>query len=336
MTYQKKAQVEVSFNWVFILIAGAVILFFFLRLITTEMDITETATQQRTVARMSSLLTAIQQNPDSISIRDQLNQEIQFECSAGNHEYGIPGSSARNSLPHQLIFTPEIIGNSRPIAWVRSFDTPFPVAPILYLTDPHTHYVFLKDGDSGYIVEKYYELLPDNMTKSLISASDIGSLSQDYRRYIIIAHENIEESSLNGIDNRIRNTNEYIIKLGNDEELTFQDTQRESQKIEGLSEDAIIGAIISGNKELFECTMTKILEQIRITTEINLMRVIKIHEAYPAGSSCKPLYSNILQNAFDDLVQVAQDENYLKIRTKEGIIRARNNNLLSAGCATIY
>ena len=342
---QKKAQIEVSFNWIFVLIAGAAILFFFIRVIDSEMDFGREATLSRAVNRMNSVMTALAQNPDSVSMQDRINYQIQFYCTIEGHSYGIEGARATQSLPHQLIFSPEIIGNSKLIAWVKTYDAPFPVGSMLYLTDEATQYVFIED-ENPQKMRQYFELFPNNISKILTTLDEFTAKGdQGYERYILIILEDAVEQgfSLGAGNARFAAKIPYIVSIDEPNEINFYEfgeyntlllSNRENRGY--FTQEQKIGAIITGHPDLYDCTMNKALEQTRITANINEARIQLLHDAYPEAHSCKQMYSLISQNLFIDMANSAKNEDFENLNAKYASIRSLNNQMLRTGCVTIY
>lgn len=345
----KKAQIEVSFNWVFVLIAGAIILFFFVRVITTETELTQTASQTRAASRMNAVITALQQNPDSVSVQDRINYEIQFYCDIEGQSYNLKNSNTKQYLPHQIVFSPEIIGESKLITWVRTFKAPMPVASVLYLTDEQTKYVFLTDGlDNNDLIEHYYNLFPDNISKELTDFNTFKSSNDEgYRQYIVILSEHVAKDNAVFSDRRMLSKVKFL-SINNNGEIKFYELGKTGQNEylgffhdEGITtkyyftEESIIGAIITGDPVIYECIMNKVLDQVRIIADINVERLKLMHDDFPDGV-CKARYSTITQNHFGYLSQHAKSKDYPGLNEAFSKIEESNRQINQAGCPVLY
>ena len=341
MKHKKKAQIEISFNWVFVLIAGAAILFFFIRIISSEIGISEDVSVRRAVQQMNSVMTALQQNPDSVRVEDAINYNINFECTIEGHVYGI--RNARQPLPHQVIFTPDRIGDSRLIAWVRMINAPFPVTSSLYLTDELTKYVFLSDYDNvnNNNVRKYYDLFPDEISKEYISFQEFrGRQHEGYENYILIMNKDLDDG-FSFQDRRIRDRLSQMIVI-NQNKIEFYELQTfpetipvQVKELDYFTDELAIGAIITGNYALYECVLEKILEQTRIAADINKERIASIYDAYE-GHRCDINYGTIVQSYFGNLSNAARNQDFQEIRINIDAIRRVNNDIIRAGCVQIY
>jgi hypothetical protein len=345
----KKAQIEVSFNWVFVLIAGAIILFFFVRVITSETEITQTASHTRAANRMNAVITALQQNPDSVSVQDRINYEIQFYCNIEGQSYDLKGSNTKQYLPHQIVFAPEIIGESKLITWVRTFKAPMPIASVLYITDEQTKYVFITDGaDNTNLIENYYNLFPDNISKELTTLSNfINSKDTGYRQYIVIINQNVATAENFGFDDKKLLSKVKFLSVNNNKEIKFYKIINDANTLtqinnngnnngKSFTEESIIGAIITGDLDIYECIMDKVLEQVRIIADINVDRIKLMHNQYLDGESCKGRYSAITQKHFEDLSDYAKYKNYAGLNSQLTVIEELNRQITQAGCPVLY
>ena len=64
-----KAQLEIQFNWIFVLIVGTVLLVFFFSLIGSQSKSSEQGVAINLAQRMKSILSATEQQPGTVKIR---------------------------------------------------------------------------------------------------------------------------------------------------------------------------------------------------------------------------------------------------------------------------
>jgi len=334
MKTSKKAQVEISFNWVFVLIAGAAILFIFLRIIGTETEFAQTATQRRAIHDMTSLLTVLQQNPDSISNEKRINYLLEFNCNTEGHSYGIQGATNPARLPHQIIFSPKTVGEARIVTWVKTLRTPYPVSSILYLTDHETMYIFLKDA--GQTAENYYDLFPEEIPKTLTTANNLNDYEDEGHRNIIIIKNTDANINYNLIKNNLDTRKiTHVVSINNNNEVKFINIQNtnEEKNFGSLTEELVIGAIITGNPNLFNCTLNKALDQTRIITDLMLERTKLLNTAY-GSNPCNTYYSSINQKTFQDLSNAARNKQPIYGHVQD--IKNLNDRILRTNCVPIY
>ncbi|MFP4567924.1 MAG: hypothetical protein ACLFN8_03185 [Candidatus Woesearchaeota archaeon] len=343
----KKAQLEVSFNWVFVLIAGAAILFFFLRVINTEIDTTDRFTETRATARMNTILTTIGQSPDMVNTNYNLNYEINFECTIEGHTYGI--RQTNQQIPTQIVYSPKTIGNSKLIYWTQIINAPYPVDTALYLTDENTKYVFLKSNTPESNIQHYYNLFPEELSKEFIEIQDFKTRGdEDYRQYILITtDENVAEGWFDFSEHRqIAQKINYVIQIKETpNKILFRElkpgfaalqTESDSEQREYFLEEDVIGAIITGNPQLYDCARDNALNQIRIATDINLDRIKLIQQEYEESSNCYNRFGIATQNYFKAMSNATQTKDYDELKDKYSDIKSLNELLIQTSCITIY
>ena len=83
MTVSKKGQLTLSFNWIFVMVAGAVILLFFVGLIVKQKDSSEQKLNFDVVNILESILvgsTVSEQTINTIDTSGISSMELFFEC----------------------------------------------------------------------------------------------------------------------------------------------------------------------------------------------------------------------------------------------------------------
>ena len=124
----KQGQVEVTFNWVYVLIAGAVILLFFIGLVVRQKAVSEEQLSIEVVRIMESIFTGAgvsEKTKNFIDISGLAEYTLYFGCSNEVGEYGILGTSARAENAIDPFFAPKEIKASQLIVWSLPYRLPF-------------------------------------------------------------------------------------------------------------------------------------------------------------------------------------------------------------------
>src|SRR3989338_3659037 len=88
----KQAQIEVTFNWIYILIAGTVILLFFIGIAMKQKLSSEQQLSGDIVRTLQSIFTAAsvsEKTKNTIDISGLQDYTFYFRCQEGTSEYGI-------------------------------------------------------------------------------------------------------------------------------------------------------------------------------------------------------------------------------------------------------
>ncbi len=179
MKHYRKGQIEITFNWVYILIAGAVILLFFVSLIVKQKEISEERLAEDVVRVMESIFTGAQvseKTKSSLPLGGLSERDLYFRCEDAVGEYGIKGLPARTQNSLDPLFAPKEVTGTRLILWSLPYFLPFKITDFLFLTSDKHHYVFVGAG-SGFS-DQFVEGALDSDPKLSISVQKVNLLSE--------------------------------------------------------------------------------------------------------------------------------------------------------------
>ncbi len=151
----KKAQMEVTFNWVYILIAGTVILLFFVGLVTRQKTISEERLSGEVVDVMSSILVGAgvsEKTKNFIDASGLADYTLYFQCVDGVSEFGIKDQPARTQNSIDPLFAPKEIMSSRIVTWSLPYAMPFKVMDFLFVI-PSTIKYYIMGNDAEFVKE---------------------------------------------------------------------------------------------------------------------------------------------------------------------------------------
>ncbi len=281
---KNKGQVEISFNWIFVLIAGGLILFFFITFIVNQREASMEELGRRVQDRFDSIFTIIQQTPDSVQSFDHIATELEFMCEEGVQSYMVRGSSAVTFIDSQIIFSPRYIGDSRLVAWTRNFRGPYPVTPVLYLSDDRNMFYFIDDGENGF-VRDLFNRFPDAFQKELIREDNPGLEDKGYDFYTII----FSDDSRSEFDVTLLPDDSYtrirINVTGRHGDVPYgevRDGVDEDVVVEFVGYEMALGAAVIGDANLFECSKDRLLQRYAASNEVQIKRVHELWGGYQA------------------------------------------------------
>src|SRR3990167_9224883 len=124
----KRGQIELTFNWVYILIAGTVILLFFVGLVARQKVVSEERLSGEVVEVMGSILAGAgvsEKTKNFIDASGLADYTLYFQCLEGISEFGIKDKPARMQNSIDPIFAPGEIQSSRIVTWSLPYTLPF-------------------------------------------------------------------------------------------------------------------------------------------------------------------------------------------------------------------
>ena len=353
---QKKGAIEVSFNWIFIMIAGAAILLFFISLVQTQREKSEinialtVKTELKSILTGATLSEARQLDIDLPKIHLKFICEY-YDCDTFDtsdnpscySQYEIGETGINEQTPSQILFAPSEITGKKILAWTLAWNVPFYVTNLLYVTGTNVKYIFVNDGDNSIRV---YNEFPEKTNKFLLSADDIQYEDSEGNNNFKFIFTNIEPGSviiseeildatkpenINAIkiNSNLKQINFYKIENGF---FVFEDA------ISYLTDAEIYAAIFSDNIDFYSCNMQKSFNRLYLITKVLVGRSNKLYNDPETPARCKGLYdtlTNGLANIEMDS-KIFSDMSIRNINTAMNYLQNANLGTQETSCALIY
>jgi len=354
----RKGQIEISFNWIFILLAGGAILLFFTFVIIKSTNSSQQENQAALTKKMDSLLASIETNPSTIKDVGYIATRLSFSCNAEIHEFYAESSSVRSQLESELIYSPEQIGNSHIIAWTIPLNAPYKVSNILLLSDEKTLYVFSNNVKEDLILK-----FPTQFSKTIKANEQIDSISDTgYEKYVVVIPQSVNTDSLSFAPSLRKKGKLTVVKIPDKGEIVMQprnatkgvveyyeyeNGEVSNSKLKKIGESSFVtlpllyGAIISANPSLYNCSTSKVLKRIRSADNLNKIRLEDLRGKYVSDPSsyCSVLYLKAINSitskisALDNFYQASGRENFSQ---NYNDLVTTNDQLLVSNCPTIF
>lgn len=335
---RRRAAIQVQFTWIFALVAGAVILLFFVMFIGKWVKSSEQTFCADVREQLTTVFAGAQTSLGTMNNISIPNLDIQFDCTG----YNLP---CRESFGNNIIFSPERIQGHALITYALGWDMPYRSANMFYLTQPEARYIFIKPG-----VNEFYDLMPDAVNKELVSKGDAADLKKQNSPHVrvVVQHSastlDLDIGALNSLDDDVLSVIGIEIGTELNKVTYFEQDSEGSQKFnptatfEVVGEEALLGAVFSGNSELFECTLNRALERYQYVTEVYLYRADNLTSAN-LPKTCTDRYKDAfdkLDELLGDILTYASSGSPGSITTRIEEISALNNQLKLFSCPTLY
>lgn len=256
MTRTSRGQISLQFNWIFVLIIGAVILAFFLTVINNQEKRADAEQATELVKTVDNVFTAISTNPDTVETFTMSEADIRFDCEPGLSQYYIQGAGPVDTS-NQAIFVPSEMEGKEVTMWTQTWHAPFPVMVVTHLASDRMTFLIVNDTSTT-IEERLYREMPDEFDKHLVTETQLeGVSSTGYDRYVIITtDDNLLVPSAIEDKARIR----VIKSLSGGEfpkgKITFKHDGA-SEVREYVTEPMLWGALFTEDAETYNCTVEK-------------------------------------------------------------------------------
>lgn len=326
----KKGVISVQFNWVFILIAGVLILLFFGSLVLNLKKSSDITIANTIITNMQTIITGAEVSVRTINPITIPDKEIKFSCDSISI-----GDIRKDITKNKIVFAPEVIKGRTLLAWALDWNTPYHVTNFLYLTTPNIKYVFIKPLNPG--VEELFDSLPDKINKKKEELSDI----KDTGNYFKLVFFDEQNPDVPPYLDSVSNNRVSAISINPDSnEIEFYKKRGDKFKSTGtanyLGDPMILGAMFSGNFEDYKCNVEKAFNKLGIVSMVYEKRTDNLIELYP-GSSCISYYDPGLFSEIADRSKAKiTSDSVNSIKSIINNIKINNENLQSYSCPTMY
>ncbi|MBA3064130.1 hypothetical protein FP803_01700, partial [Candidatus Woesearchaeota archaeon] len=246
----KKGVISIQFNWVFILIAGVLILLFFGSLVFKGREASDTSIAGTILTNMQTILTGAEVSVRTINQIKIPNKEIKFNC-----DKIFVGDIDDDITKNKIIFAPEVIKGRTLLTWALDWNAPYHVTNFLYLTTPDIKYIFIEPLNDE--EEELFNMLPDGINKK--KEEDISNIKDTGNNFKLVFFDvsdpnvppnlgsvpdkRVSAISINSDSNEI----EFYSKRGNE----FKSTGTADY----LGNPLVLGAMFSGSRDDYVCNV---------------------------------------------------------------------------------
>ncbi len=271
----KKGVIEVQFNWIFILIAGALILGFFGAVIMRSRPIAEDMLAEPILTSMNAIITSTGISTRTAMFVEIPEEKISFSCerfSVGAFSQPIPETN--------IVFAPSETEGSFLIAWAFDFNIPHHITNFLFITSPDKRYVFL-DPSNSQEVQRIYDLIPSHVRKQKFSTQHFSVDGSSETRIVFFSSAGMPSGIQHDVQDGIS-----AIRVDTSSNKVYFYERTDSGIVEKEADyfgDAmLLGAVFSQDFEDYECNVRKIIKKINVVNRVYHRRTARLQQAYPA------------------------------------------------------
>lgn len=364
MKKKKRGAIEVQFNWIFILIIGAIILIFFFGIVRTQKQVSEKKISTTVRRDIGAILTGAGVSTGTTSLVEIPKLEIDYDCEG----YSIEKT---NPIKPIVSFSPNSINDIRLMLWALDWNIGYRITNFLYITSPNIRYILVfKDNDQKKFVDIINETLPPryideekdikilmNKEKMELDSNDnfIGLEDKnDYKVRFVFFDEEPEGLNINELE-KMEDEDVTAIKIEQDSncgdnldcfgELKFY---KKNNNVFGSSYGdspyiklpSLIGAIFS-DLETYNCDMENAFKRLQLVTEIYLDKTKVLKEYYTETFNHQCLTSiNEIETVLQNILNYSNDfneyNNIKNLYTEINNLEDLNDIAIKLSCAEIY
>lgn len=163
--FNKKSQEQ--FSWIFVIIAGAIILSFFVMFGFKYIDL---QTKKENALLTSSVYNSIYSlQKTEFSTEAEIDLTLKKDVKVACNSFSI-GNYISKSLSDEFVFAPMKMQSNKLYIYMKTWDYPFRIANFFYLTSPERSYTVVYDSSSEEFVKSLY--FPKNFNVKVTTSDD--------------------------------------------------------------------------------------------------------------------------------------------------------------------
>ncbi len=279
---KKGGQVE-QFNWVLVIVSGAIILGFFSLFISQYIDLQEKKQEVQSVrffGNVIELLEKVHLGDSGYSVRSSDREGLRFGYDADLSYYCVgdeakividKGEIASYTLGNQVVFTEERQKVNGVNAAITPWKYPFYVTNFIYLSDPKKSYILAYDSTTEELVSKIEEENSILFTSINYEKTRLNELKPKENSKVIIFSAEMPSSEQIG-NIKIGTNADFAYLDSKKREIKFYDTNTGSWE-EGINyygDEMMLGSLFSENMKSYKCSTERALKRLK---EVSILYV---------------------------------------------------------------
>jgi hypothetical protein len=336
----KRAMIEVQFNWILIIIIGAIILVFFISVFNWYKDSKNREMAIDAKTKLSATLAGAQLSTNTASVIDVPDVSLVFSCDPSScGEFGCDSSfqfgdtGIGQQTPVDVIFATDQIETNQLLTWSLPWKTPYKAADFLYLSNPSIRYIIVyneSEPASRDLAEDVYAGIAScisvgtdecaaKVQKQIISSDRVSSITDQNDYFVkfvlfyepagnrVTVHDSLAERN-NWDVLAVSGETDYgtlsFAKPGSDSSNRLVDTANKQQYL-GLP--ALFGAIFSQSPDYYNCNMKKAYKRMQMVNQVYWKRTMLLGDMYAGDQNCEFVYDDALISTFEDINTILTD-----------------------------
>ncbi len=334
-----KKSFEIQFNWIFVLVIGAIILLFFAVIIFKQKGISEASSKNIVLQDIQAIINGASVSTDTSNIITIPSSNIEISCSK------ISIGKFSKQYQNLVMFAPALIKGDKLVTQTLTYSVPYRATNFLYMASPQMRYILV--GDST-LAKEAKKILPSGLNvenyTTYQSSLGIKNLNNYKVRFVVFESLNLQISNVPQALEKMPDSDVTAIKInGNEEKGTTDFYQKEKNlwKLKGnaayVGKQALIGAIYTDSGELYECNFKNALSRLKLITKVYIDRTSKLKDSSYVTNECKQIYSNALAQL--NKIDASYQNSQVNINSMSEAINAlavQNKEAQRFSCALIY
>ncbi len=321
MVKGKKAAIGIQLNWIFVLIAGAVILMLVFAFVIKQKrasQIKAADTLIKDIEMIASTTATLKGISQQISLpRTKVGVECSEDCVCT-----INIKPLSKDFKEKQIFAPAGLSGVKAVVWTKEWEVPFRVANFLYITDMGVKYFLIYDesAPSQKIKGLIERQIPEIVNYEFIQASNLADLTDKGFAFVKFIFLGIPVNS--NVDRSFKKASAFVSIA--ESEITFLG----KIPIPYISEAELFGAFFANDAGMYACNIEKAKLRLDFLIQIYIERAKEL-DRLASAQNLLCGYDRII----DELTAFSNDKN---IFGHYGLLKSLNEELAVKSCPLVY
>ena len=356
----RRAAIQVSLHWIFVMIIGAIILTFFITIVAKQKQSSET---NQLIELRNSVRAYISgaENVDRFAAKlPSSGNIVAYGCDKINGVCGCEfrfGKDGRVSLStgRSAVFSSSnpSIGEDDFMVSTLTWSMPYPVTNFVYFAHPRERFLFAYDKTDPLISESVENIIkheiPKIITPEIIDiSSSININDLGHERIKIILFGDLPGKRLPEVPIFARNTNTRILHIpspfSESDRISFYSFNDYTKKFELEKESfyvglpSLIGAVFVDSYEDYDCAMQNSFLSLKPVNEVHLERIRLLRDS----GVCSAYYSGAHQAPFEGINRITENAmewdkiSFTELLSAINDMKVANKNIMNSACPLLY
>ena len=330
----KKGAIEIQFNWILVIVAGAAIIIMFMGFISGQQGISAASTNILTASTLDTVLHSY----EGIDISDVVEipeSKANFNCDS----FSIGGISKQ--LGALSIFSPYSLETDKLNILSFGWNMPYKITNFAYITSPDVRYIFI--GNSDFAREVFEKVRGKIRVDGFTNIQAVEDENDAMVRLVFFGQDPEMPESLKSPAITSLRVDGYE-NIGIIEFFDLVDGKFESRgKSYYIKEASLIGAVFSEGTETYNCNMEKGFEKLKVISSVYNEKINSIMEQYSnieESDVCRNFYQNNLSEVLGPISYLSsfdfKSPDYENITKAADEIEKINSEADALSCMLIY
>ena len=337
---KNKKGFEMQFNWIFVLVAGMVILLFFTMVVVEQKGVSETTAKATVLKSMESIIVGAGVSADTTVKTTIPKSEIAIDCGR------ISIGTVNRPFQNMILFAPQLVKGDIIVTQTQTFSIPYKVANLLDMSSTGILYIIIGKNELASYINSTF---PKELTKEqhdTFNSAQINAYKYYEVRFAVFGTEPEIQAFVNSFPQALKKMPDVdvtaVVAAGDLQkgQLDFYTKKNDRWgtpvKSSYVGLQSLMSAFYVDSADLYTCSMDSVFAKLNLVNHIYTKRTQKLMEG--TSSDCNPIYASALATLsnIDSRSKEFNKQNALALPAEADNLKQKNKEAERNSCPSIY